>query len=104
MRDRGSDGFTVVRCGGCAAFPSGFEKGAAELQGVDEVLVEGLRSVVRDSRHGILVTARCPFGERLCVDREIGVMLLVQTCDLRRDRRHRCCRSDRSAARRTCRR
>lgn len=81
MQDRGPVGFTVVRCGGCADFPSGFEEGAAELPGVDEVLVEGLRAVARDSRHGVLVTAGCPFGAHLCADREIGMMLLVQPCD-----------------------
>ncbi|MBW0101038.1 hypothetical protein [Pseudonocardia sp. KRD291] len=78
---RGACGFTVVRCGGCAGFPSGFDDGAAELPGVDEVLVAGLRAVVRDSRHGVLVTAGCPFGEHRCAGREAGMMLLVQTCD-----------------------
>ncbi|RZT86962.1 hypothetical protein EV383_3867 [Pseudonocardia sediminis] len=85
MQDRGPAGFTVVRCGGCADFPDGFTEGAAELPGVDEVLVEGLRALVRDSRHGVLVTAACPFGMHLCAEREIGMMLLVQPCDERRD-------------------
>ncbi|MDN5914201.1 MAG: hypothetical protein L0I76_03670 [Pseudonocardia sp.] len=52
MQERGPFGFTVVRCGGCADLPDGFTDGAAELPGVDEVLVEGLRAMVRDSRHG----------------------------------------------------
>lgn len=81
MQDPRKHGFTVVRCGGCAGHPSGFEEGAAELPGVDEVLVAGLRAVVRDSRHGVLVTAGCPFGARACAGREPGMMLLVQRCD-----------------------
>lgn len=85
MRDREPNGFTVVRCGGCAAFPSGFEEGAAELPGVDEVLVEGLRAVVRDSRHGVLVTAGCAFGMHACAGRDPGMMLLVQPCDAHRE-------------------
>lgn len=85
MRDERTEGFTVVRCGGCAGFPSGFDEGAAELPGVDEVLVEGLRAVVRDSRHGMLLTAGCPFGAQACAGRAPGMMLLVQPCDSGRE-------------------
>lgn len=84
MQERGPVGFTVVRCGGCADLPDGFTDGAAELPGVDEVLVEGLRAVVRDSRHGVLVTAGCPFGMQRCAVRGPGMMLLVQACDEQR--------------------
>ncbi len=74
------DGFTVVRCGLCAQMPSGFDDGAAALPGVDEVLVEGLRAVVRDSRHGVLASGGCPLGPG-CGRREPGMILLVQPCD-----------------------
>ncbi|MDQ4119643.1 MAG: hypothetical protein M3235_22190 [Actinomycetota bacterium] len=88
------DGFTVVRCAACAQVfypprrlrrppspvPSGFDGGAAALPGVDEVLVEGLRAVVRDSRHGVLVSGGCPLGPG-CGTREPGMVLLVQPCD-----------------------
>lgn len=74
------DGFTVVRCAACARMPSGFDDGAAALPGIDEMLVEGLRAVVRDSRHGVLVTGGCPLGPG-CGTREAGMVLLVQPCD-----------------------
>ena len=85
MANRGPQGFTVVRCGGCAGFPSGFEDGSAELPGVDEVLLEGLRALVRDSGHGMLVTAGCPFGPATCAAREPGMLLLVQPCGADRE-------------------
>ena len=74
------DGYTLVRCGACARMPSGFDDGAAALPGVDEVLLEGLRAVVRDSRHGVLVSGGCPL-EPGCAGREPGMVLLVQPCD-----------------------
>lgn len=74
------DGFTVVRCAACTQMPSGFDDGAAALPGVDEVLVEGLRAVVRDSGHGVLVSGGCPLGAG-CATREPGMVLLVQPCD-----------------------
>ncbi|MFP5072771.1 hypothetical protein ACLFMI_24300 [Pseudonocardia nantongensis] len=82
------DGFTTVRCATCALMPSGFDDGpaggagvVAALPGVDEVLVEGLRAVVQDSRHGVLVTAGCVLGTNLCAHRPPGLMLVVQACD-----------------------
>ncbi|TCK21897.1 hypothetical protein [Pseudonocardia endophytica] len=74
------DGYTVVRCAACAQMPSGFDDGAAALPGVDEVLVEGLRAVVRDSTHGVLVSSGCRVGPA-CGAREPGMVLLVQPCD-----------------------
>lgn len=79
LQEDGMDGFTVVRCGACAGMPSGFDDGAAALPGVDEVLVEGLRAVVRDSRHGVLVSGGCPLGPG-CGSREPGMVVLVQPC------------------------
>lgn len=77
------DGFTAMRCTACAHMPSGFDDGAAALPGVDEVLVEGLRAVVRDSRFGVLVSAGCAFGPG-CATREPGMLVLVQSCDAER--------------------
>ncbi|MFP5020340.1 hypothetical protein [Pseudonocardia phyllosphaerae] len=90
------DGFTAVRCGSCAQAPSGFDDDTgstdgtadtgvvASLPGVDEVLLEGLAAVVRDSRHGVLVTSGCRLGAGLCATRRPGLMLLVQACDAQR--------------------
>lgn len=82
------DGFTAVRCAPCAHMSSGFDEDAcgtvAALPGVDEVLVEGLRAVVRDSGHGMLVTSGCPLGAPVCARRRPGLMVLVQTCDAER--------------------
>lgn len=84
------DGFTVVRCGACAHAPSGFDEDAhgtvAALPGIDEVLVEGLRAVVQDSAHGVLVTTGCRLGLGVCAVRRPGLMLLVQACDATRTR------------------
>ncbi|ALE72983.1 hypothetical protein FRP1_07525 [Pseudonocardia sp. EC080625-04] len=84
------DGFTAVRCAACAQMPSGFDEDAhgtvAALPGVDEVLVEGLRAVVQDSAHGMLVTSGCRFGPGVCAGRRPGMMVLVQACDA--GRRH----------------
>lgn len=77
------DGYTVVRCAACAHMPSGFDDGAAALPGVDEVLVEGLRAVVRDSSHGVLVSSGCGVGPA-CATREPGMVLLVAPCDAER--------------------
>ena len=52
----------------------------AALPGIDEVLFEGLRAVVRDSPHGMLVTAGCRLGPAVCAGRRPGLMLLVQGC------------------------
>lgn len=79
------DGFTAVRCGSCARMPSGFDDDGdgvvAALPGVDEVLLEGLRAVVRDSRHGMLVTSGCRLGPGLCGARRPGLLVLLQACD-----------------------
>lgn len=83
------DGFTAVRCATCALMPSGFDDDpdadgpgvVAALPGIDEVLVEGLSAVVRDSPHGVLVTAGCRFGPAACGSRRPGLLLLVQACD-----------------------
>lgn len=79
------DGFTAVRCAACAHAPSGFDEDAdgtvTALPGVDEVLVEGLRAVVRDSGHGVLVTSGCRLGPAVCGGRRPGMMVLVQACD-----------------------
>ncbi|MBC3192848.1 hypothetical protein H7X46_17465 [Pseudonocardia sp. C8] len=84
------DGFTAVRCGSCAHMPSGFDEDGcgtvAALAGVDEVLFEGLRAVVRDSPHGLLVTSGCRLGPGVCATRQPGLMLLVQACDAGRRR------------------
>lgn len=87
-------GFTAVRCGSCADMPSGFDEDGgsgedgvvAALPGIDEVLFEGLRAVVRDSPHGMLVTAGCRLGQNVCAARRPGLMLLVQTCVADRSR------------------
>ncbi|GAA1391185.1 hypothetical protein GCM10009613_33160 [Pseudonocardia kongjuensis] len=44
------------------------------------MLFEGLRAVVRDSPHGMLVTAGCRLGPAVCAGRRPGLMLLVQGC------------------------
>lgn len=79
------DEFTVVRCQTCAHMASGFDEDAqgtvAALPGVDEVLAEGLRAVVRGSRHGVLVTSGCRLRPGLCGARRPGLMVLVQACD-----------------------
>lgn len=87
------DGFTAVRCAGCALMPSGFDDGPAggdgvpaALPGVDEVLVEGLRAVVQDSRNGVLVTAGCLLAPAVCAGRRPGLMLVLQACDAGRRR------------------
>ena len=70
-------GFTAVACRseGC---------GHGDPATVAEGLFAALRTAVRDSRHGVLVSAGCLLGQSVCGARATAPVVLVQPCDTER--------------------
>ena len=70
-------GFTTVVCQspGC---------GHGDPRAVAGQLFAALRLAVRESRHGVLVSAGCLLGPSICGARATAPMVLVQACDAER--------------------
>lgn len=64
-------GFTVVVC-----------QADSCLSGL--ALMPALRSVVRATRHGVLISSGCTLGTLTCRSRTAGTVVLVQPCDVER--------------------
>jgi hypothetical protein len=70
-------GFTAVACRseGC---------GNGDGATMAEDLFAALRTAVRDSRYGVLVSAGCLLGQSICGARATAPVVLVQPCDAER--------------------
>jgi hypothetical protein len=70
-------GFTAVACRseGCAD---------GDAATVADDLFSALRTAVRDSRHGVLVSAGCLLGQSICGARATAPVVLVQRCNTER--------------------
>ncbi|WP_433274097.1 hypothetical protein ACQPZA_24390 [Pseudonocardia xinjiangensis] len=77
MSQASATGFTAVLCTatGC---------GTGDEGTVAAPLLDVLRSAVRSSRHGVLVTTGCLFDGPACAMRATAPVVLVQACDARR--------------------